>query len=205
MTMGLSISLVGYLFAYPLKVAEIFRLQQPVEPELLVRWFLPGWLLFLGLAIAHIWFVRISSKTSKQWILHDKVTLPIGNYYDVIDKDGKKILKITIKGISEEDMPPPYEHPKNHRPEPYRAEAATLSFDPFFVFPGSYVKKVEISPFSDESQFALAKNTYSEESNSVFFFRTETTTGDAQFFRCFVSHINLPKQEVELDIYFLQV
>lgn len=137
------------------------------------------------------------------WKLHEKVILPRGNYYDVFDKEDNKILRITLKGISEEDMPPPYEYPKNHRPEPYRTEAATLSFDPFFVFPGSYVKKVETSPFSDESHFALAKNTYSEESNSVFFFRTDTT-GYAQFFRCFVSHINSSKQEVELDIYFLQ-
>jgi len=205
-TMGLSLSLSLYLFLTPQKVVEIFQLKQQVAPELLVRWFLPGWLLFLGLVIAHLWYIRISSKTSNLWKLHKKITLPIGNYYDLKDENGENIIRITLKEISEQDMPPPYEYPKNHSPSKFKTEVAIINFDPEFVSHGAYVKPIERSfPYLlNECQFAMSKNAYSEEDYSVFFFRTDTTTGYGQFFRCFVSHINAPNQEVEMDMYFLQ-
>lgn len=201
--MGLSISLAGFLFAYPQKVVEIFQLKQQVEPELLVRWLVPGWLLFLGLVIAHLWYVRISSKSSQIYKLHEKVTRPIGCYYDVLDNKGNKILRITVKDITKQSMPDPHSNLTKISQKQTDMDSVTLSFDPFLtVYPGQAVKFLPIQKPISESLFALSKKIYQEELQSVFFFNTEH---NEQFFRCYVDHINTAKQEVEIDVYFLQM
>jgi hypothetical protein len=140
------------------------------------------------------------------WKLHEKITLSIGDKYDVFNKDGKKILRITLKNISEQEMPVPYDIPVNHRPKTYNTETATLCVDPsFFVYHGSYTKRILTDPLTDDGLFALTKHSNVEVNHSIFFFNVAYTTENEQLFRCLVDHINPAKKEVELDIYFLQL
>lgn len=137
------------------------------------------------------------------WKFHDKITLSVGSYHDVLTKRGEKFFRITLKEISQQNMLPPYE--SDSIPDEIETEVATVCFEPgFFVYPGSRVKKVKTSPFFNEECFYMPKNESQEAMYSVFFFHTENVKdGAAQFFRCFVDHINPVKKEVDINIFFI--
>jgi hypothetical protein len=136
------------------------------------------------------------------WKYHKIITLSIGAYHDVFTKNGDKFFRITLKDISQQDMPPPYE--SCPAPDEIKTEVATVGFDPgFFIFHGSRVKKVATSHFSNEDCFYMCKNEAQEPAYSVFFFHTEHVADGEQFFRCFVDHINPVKKEVDLNIFFI--
>ncbi|MDA8090785.1 MAG: hypothetical protein M0Z61_11300 [Nitrospiraceae bacterium] len=144
-----------------------------------------------------------AAKVLPHWKFHDKITLGLGSYHDVKTKNGEKFFRITLKDISQRDMPPPYESPDSV-PKEIKTDVATLGFTPgFFIYPGFRVKRIHDSSFSNESTFYMCKSDYQEESDSVFFFKTQHVTDGEYFFRCFVDHINPIKKEVELNIYFI--
>lgn len=166
---------------------------------------LTPWLLFLAAVSMHYFANREkqSSLNLQTWKLHEIITLQIGNYYDVLNNEGNKVIRITLKKISKQLMPLPYSNIGNCSHQQIEAETATLSFDDLLsIIPGQAVVSVPASMPFTESLFAFSKNANSEEVNSVFFF---STIGHEQFFRCFVDHINPAKQEVEIDVYFLQM
>lgn len=136
------------------------------------------------------------------WKFHDKIILSIGAYHDVLTKKGEKFIRITLKDISQTDMPPPYE--SDQVTNEIKTEVATIGFDPgYFVSHGYRVKKIPTPPFLNEDCFYMCKNEDQEESHSVFFFKTEPVLDGEFFFRCFVDHINPAKKEVELNIFFI--
>ena len=137
------------------------------------------------------------------WKFHEKISLSIGAYHDVLTKHDKPFIRITLKDISRKNMPPPYE--SDHMPDEIKTDVATLGFsNGFMVTPGSRIKKVETSPFFDEYCFDMSKIENDEEDRySVFFFKTEHVSDGEFFFRCFIDHINPTKKEVELNIYFI--
>ena len=62
------------------------------------------WLCVVALALIHYLVVREknSSLNLRTWKLHEKITLQMGNYYDVLNEDGKKVIRITLKEISKQ-------------------------------------------------------------------------------------------------------
>ena len=165
---------------------------------------LTPWLLLL--AFVSIYFFANHQKNSYSnlipWKFHEKVTLSIGSYHDVFTKNGDKFFRITLKDISQEDMPPQYESPDNI-PEEIKTDVATIGCTSHFLYQGFRVKKVCEYGFSNEECFHIPKHDYQEESDSIFFFKTEHVNDGEFFFRCFVDHINPAKKEVEFDIFFL--
>jgi hypothetical protein len=144
-----------------------------------------------------------SSENLQPWKLHEKITLQIGNYYDVLNSDNKKSIRITLKEISKQMMPLPYTNIGKGTHDLIEADTATISFDDFLsILPCQAVKPILVTMPFTESLFIFSKNANSEEANSVFSFSTE---GHEQFFRCYVDHINPAKQEAEIDVYFLQM
>lgn len=136
------------------------------------------------------------------WKFHNKITLGIGSYHDLLTKRGDKFLRITVKDISQQDMLPPYE--SDSTPDEIQTEVATIGFEPgYFVYPGSRIKKLKTPPFFNEGCFYMPKNESQEAMYSVFFFHTEHVTAGEYFFRCFVDHINPVKKEVDLNIFFI--
>ncbi len=137
------------------------------------------------------------------WKFHDKISLSIGAYHDVLTKHGKPFFRITLKDISRKNMPPPYE--SDHTPEEITTDVATVGFTHGFMLAhGSRIKKVETSPFFDEYCYDMTKIENDEEDRySVFFFKTEHVDDGEFFFRCYVDHINPIKKEAELNIYFI--
>lgn len=180
----------------------------PTEPQMsVIRKMVSPWLFLFALALIHYLVLREknTSLLLPPWKLHDKITIAVGGYYDILDKDKNKILRITLKKISEQQMPPPYEWPSGQPPLDFKSETATFSFDPQFVYHGSCVKKIDSDPLSDERLLAMGKINYEEVNCSAYFFRTQYATEKEIFFRCFVDHVNPAKQEVELNIYFLSI
>jgi len=144
-----------------------------------------------------------SSQNLQPWILHEKKRLLIGEYHDVFDKEDNKIARITLKKISNQLMPEPYINLTKTTQKQIEAETATLCFDEVLsVYPGQCVKHIPASSPYTENLFALSKNSTDEDMHSVFFYHTYGK--GLYFFRCFVDHINSTKQEVEIDVYFLQ-
>lgn len=176
------------------------------EPEILRlrREGIP-WLFVFALALIHYLVVREknSSLALQPWKFHEKKILPIGEKYDLLDANGNKVVRIILKEISIQMMPEPYTNLLKSTQKQIETEAATLAFDQLLsVFPGQAVKVIPPPKPYTESIFALAKNNHQEDIHSVFFF---STLGQEQFFRCFVDHINPTKQEVEIDVYLLQM
>lgn len=205
----------------PLSISSLFvpnflkKIDMELIPEasLYIRLVLPLLILLTGTFIVLLSVVRhhkkYKSKTNnaesdmqQDWKVHQKIKLSVGEYYDVLTKNGDKFFRITLKDISQRDMPPPYE--SNGVPEEIKTEVATIGFNPgFFISPGSRIKKVPPTPFFNEECFYMSKNESEETAYSVFFFHTEHVSGGAQFFRCFVDHINPVKKEVDLNIFFI--
>lgn len=161
------------------------------------------------LSIAYIYSLRKKitdlkpqAEPSTPWKFHEKITLGIGDYYDVLTKHGDKYFKITLKDISKKNMPPPYE--SDHTPDEIQVDVATVSFDPGYIVPGSRIKQLQKLPFFNEDCFDMSKIENGEEERySAFLFKTEYIHGGEFFFRCYVDHINPIKKEVELNIYFI--
>ncbi len=163
------------------------------------------WLLVIALVLIHHLVLREKASSSNllPWKKHENIKLCIGEYHDVLTKNGDKYLRITLKDISWQNMPPPYES-TDRTPDEINTEVAIIGFDPgFFVFPGHRLKKVPTNHVFNECSFAMSKYQDDEECYSVYFFHTEHVSDGEQFFRCFVDHINPIKKEVELNIYFI--
>lgn len=161
-------------------------------------------LLFLGMLLIHFFVVRYKNSliASQPWKVSKKIVLAIGEKFDVIDSEGNKVFRITLKDISKQLMPLPYTVIGKGINKQIEAETVTLSFEDFMsIIPGQAVKAIQVSMPFVESSFVFSKNSNAEEANSVFSF---STIGQEQFFRCFVDHINILKQEAEIDIYFLK-
>lgn len=168
-----------------------------------MRAVLTPWLILFAVSLMFYFAHRSSSKGLQTWKQHEKVNLAVGSYYDLRDREGNKIMRITLKDISKQLMPLPYSNIGKSSHKRIEAETATLSFDDIIsIIPGQAVEPITVSKPFTESSFTFSKNANSEEANSVFSFTTE---GHEQFFRCFVDHINPTKQEVEIDVYFLQM
>jgi len=162
------------------------------------------WLFFFSLALIHYLVVRDknSSYNLQPWKFQEKITLSIGSYHDVMTKHGDKFFRITLKDISQKEMPPQYESPDS-TPDEIKTDVATIGCTSHFLYQGSRVKKILEYGFSNEESFHIPKHDYQEESDSIFFFKTEHVNDGEFFFRCFVDHINHVKKEVELDIFFI--
>ncbi len=137
------------------------------------------------------------------WKYHDKISLELDSYHDVLTKHGKQFFRITLKDVSRKKMPPPYE--SDHMPEEIMTDVATVGFSHGFMLThGARIKKVETSPLFDEYCYDMSKIENDEEDRySVFFFKTEHVDDGEFFFRCYVDHINPTKKEAELNIYFI--
>jgi hypothetical protein len=179
------------------------------EASLYIRLVLPLLILLTGTLTVLFLVVRHHKKANstesdiqQYWKYHKKIALSHGAYHDVLTKKGEKFFRITLKDISRKNMPPQYETPGS-TPDKINTDVATLSFSTHFMYHGFRVKKIHDSHFSNEETFYLPQHDYQEESDSVFFFKTEHVTNGGFFFRCFVDHINPAKKEVDLDIYFI--
>lgn len=201
---GAAVSLTTGIFALSEWGQKIGLSLTQLEISQLRREGIP-WLCVVALALIHYLVVREKNSllNLQPWKQHEKKVLSVGQYFDVLTKDGKKSIRITLKEISKQMMPLPYTNIGKGTHKQIEAETATLSFDDFLsILPGQAVKPIPVTMPYTESSFIFSKNANSEEANSVFSFATE---GHEQFFRCFVDHINPAKQEVEIDVYFLQV
>ena len=137
------------------------------------------------------------------WKYHDKISLSIGSYHDVLTKHGQPFIRITLKDISRKKMPPPYE--SDRTPVEIETDVATVGFSHGFMLThGLRIKKVKTSPFFDEYCYDMSKIENDEEDQySIYLFRTEHVSDGEFFFRCFVDHINPASKVAELNIYFL--
>ncbi len=201
---GAAVSLITGIFALSEWGQKVGLILTPEEMSRIRREGIP-WLCVVALALIHYLVVREKNSllNLQPWKLHEKVKLTIGNYYDVTDKENNKIIRITLKETSRQMMPLPYTNIGNGTHTQIEADTATLIFDDFLsILPCQAVKPIPVAMPFNECSFIFSKNSNSEEANSVFSFVTE---GYEQFFRCFVDHINLAKQEVEIDVYFLQM
>jgi hypothetical protein len=130
--------------------------------------------------------------------------LGIGEYYE-IKEDWFAPLKITLKEISRQSLPSPYESISEPDSCGVVTDAAIIEVRPgFTVYPGRCVKRLYDHDLIDDA-FVMRSHHQSiegEGDSSIFYFLTENDIDGEAFFRCFVHHINTSKQEVELDIYF---
>lgn len=199
-----TVGLVITLLTLP-KWGPLIGITPTADQISIIRKLGPPWLLFIALGLIHYLVIREKNSSAKlmPWKFHDKVVMGVGAYYDIPTKDGEQFIRITLKDISQKNMPPPYET-VNSVPKEIKTEVATIGFTPgFFIYHGFRVKKVNTNSFSNESVFSMCKGDYQEESDSVFFFKTQHMTNGEYFFRCFVEHINPVKNEVELNIFFI--
>ncbi|MCD6366814.1 MAG: hypothetical protein J7L46_04660 [Bacteroidales bacterium] len=196
-----------FLFAYPQKALELISIKQTPQSELLIKWLVPPWIMFLGLLSVYVLSLRFyrSTKNLKSWRFDKKITLNVGDYFDVKTENDYP-LRIELKKISKEQMPPPYICIPESKDNEIKTETATVMFSPAFIYPGRCVKKVENNHSgSFEETFIMPKYQTPEEDLSVFFFNVTNSTNGARFFRCHIEHINPNKQQVELDVYYLWV
>jgi len=117
-------------------------------------------------------------------------------------KNGEKFFRITLKEISQQEMPSAYVF----NPEPVKSitEVATIGFDPgFFINHGACVRKIILPHVPNEECFYMCKDAFYEEKHSVYFYKTVNVSDGGHFFRCFVDHINPSKKEVELNIFLI--
>lgn len=201
----IAISLTIGIWTLPLWWEPLMKSSIPDNQISTWRYTVIPYILFFAMMLIHILVIRQknSSAVLLPWKFHDKVILNIGTYHDVPTKKGEKFIRITLKDISQKDMPPPYESPDSV-PKEIKTEVATIGFTPgFFFYHGYRVKKIYDTSFSNEDRFYMCKNEDNEESHSVFFFKTQHVTDGEYFFRCFIDHINPEKKEVELDIFFI--
>jgi hypothetical protein len=204
--MGICIILAASLSINPEPVLQYFEITPSDKSLLRARETVPLLLLVFGLALT-LFLTRhnaASCKSPTVFKFHKTIKLSLDDdYFDLTGRDGKKLFRISLKGVSKQLMPPPYEYPADEFHEGIECDAATICFSSFLVHSGAYVKKLAIHQFSSDAQFLMSKNEYPEEPYSVFFFRTEHTTDGEEFFRCFVEHINIAKKEVELNIHYI--
>jgi hypothetical protein len=202
------VSLSLSIFALPQKVLKLLSLSQTPQSELLLKWLAPPWIMFLGLLLVYILSLRFyrSSKNLKSWIFDQKITLTIGEYFD-IKTERDHPLRIELRKISKEQIPPPYICIPNSKENDIKTETATVIFSPSFVYPGRCVKKIENQSGTFKETFVMPKYQIpqTEEDSSVFFFNVTNSINGARFFRCYVEHINPNKQQVEFEVYYLWV
>lgn len=201
---GAALSLTGGTLSLSLWASKIGLTL--TEPQIsTIRTVGTPWLLLVALALIHYLVVREKNAylPLQPWKIHEKIKLQIRDYYDVLNSEGNKVIRITLKEISKQQMPLPFSNIGSHSHEQIEAETATLSFDDIISFiPAQAVKTIPATMPFTETSFVFSQNANSEEANSVFSF---STLGHEHFFRCFVDHINSAKQEVEIDVYFLKM
>lgn len=136
--------------------------------------------------------------------VHKKITLTINDYQEIELRSGHT-FKIELKEIKKDTINYPYLI-VNGEKEKKEKEVAVLNFDRMYpLYPGRCVKQIDENEINEGMTFCMPKYTsFSEEDVSVFSFAITNTYDDMNFFRCLVKHINPVKQEVELDLYYLQ-
>ena len=181
----------------------------PTEPQVsIIRTVGSPWLFFFSLFLIHYLVVREKNSyiSLLPWIFHEKVTLTVGEYQE-IKTNSNLLIKISCKEIRKEKMPPPCMCiPQSDTLKSFYdvdTEVAIISIIPQFVCPGPAVKRLEVSPTSNEESFAMGQWQDSGEYSSLFFFNIENSQKGPRFFRCFVNHINPNKQQVELSVFYL--
>lgn len=200
---GSTISLITGILALSEWGQKIGLSLTPTEISRIRREGIP-WLCVVALALIHYLVVREKNSTFilQPWKLHEKVTLGLGDYYDVMTKNGEKFFRISLKEISQQTMPSAYVF--NPQPVETITEVATIGFDPgFFINHGSCVKQITLGHIQNEDCFYMSKDSFHEEKSSVYFFKTESVTDGGHFFRCFVDHINPSKNEIELNVFLI--
>ena len=163
----------------------------------------PLLLILFGLLTSHILtiFYFQSSKNLKSWKFDQKIILTVGEYFD-ISTESDHPLRVELKKISKETMPPPEICIPYSKDNDIITDTATVMFSPAFIYPGRCVRKIENYSSSFEETFILPKYKFPEEDTSVYFFNVTNSTNGAKFFRCHVAHINENKQQVELEVYY---
>lgn len=136
--------------------------------------------------------------------VHKTITLAINDYQEIELRSGHT-FKIELKEIKKDTINYPYLI-INGEKEKKEKEVAVLNFDRMYLlYPGRCVKQIDENEINEGMTFCMPKYTsFSEEDVSVFSFSITNTYDDMNFFRCLVKHINPVKQEVELDVYYLQ-